>query len=254
MVHLKHLWKGLPTIIFNQNASYTLGVPPKFYKKDDISSFLTSYRDPDIVQILCVSSYDVSYLSSLLGLPPSSFSLIYNSIDNLFQPSDLKVNQICYMPRKNYYLQQVFFSFLRQYPESTTFRFVPLHNVSHEVVATELRKSVCFLNFGFPEGFGLPIAESIACMSCVVGFNQLGSRDIYDLVSDLDVYFPAQYGDHLSFFNAFKSFVDSYSYRRDELFLGLKSASSIVRSAYSSHSMRKSVASAFLKIENLLAE
>ena len=187
------------------------------------------YRS-DIVQILCVSSYDFSYLSSLLNLSSSSISLICNSIDPLFHPVHEKVNQICYMPRKNYYLQQVFFSFLRQSNYSDCFHRT-LHNVSHDVVASELGKSVCFLNFGFPEGFGLPIAESIACMASVVGFNQLGSKDIYDLVSDFNIYFPAYYGDHLSFWNA-SQISRILTVLGEALFESLRSASSIVRSAY----------------------
>ena len=78
LVYLKHLWRGLPTVIFNQNATYTLGVPPSFTINLIRSSFLENYLDPDIVQVLSVSSYDISYLSSLLHLPDSSLSLIAN--------------------------------------------------------------------------------------------------------------------------------------------------------------------------------
>ena len=249
LVYLKHLWRGLPTVIFNQNATYTLGVPPKFYNKSDTSSLLKNYLDPDIVQVLSVSSYDISYLSTLLHLPDSSLSLIANFVDPLFAPCLSKINQICYMPRKNFYLQQVFFAFLRQSNLYGRFSFVPIHNLPHDLVASELQKSVCFLNFGFPEGFGLPVAESLACLTPVVGFNQLGTLDIYDIVSGLDVFFPASYGDHLSFWNAFKSFADSYFLSKDKLFGRLQQASSLIRTAYSHDAMYKSVAIAFQRIE-----
>ena len=74
-MYLKHLWRGLPTVIFNQ----MLHIPrcsSQVYNKSDTSSFFKLFGS-DIVQVLSVSSHDISYLSSLLHLPDSSLSQFY---------------------------------------------------------------------------------------------------------------------------------------------------------------------------------
>ena len=55
------LFPSYSKIIFNQNASYTFGVPSKniFY---DPLAVLSAYKDPSIIHVLTVSSYDKSFL------------------------------------------------------------------------------------------------------------------------------------------------------------------------------------------------
>ena len=47
----------------------------------------------------------------------------------------------------------------------------------HEEVAGALQEALLFLSCGHPEGFGLPLAEAIACGCLVVGYHGLAGRD-----------------------------------------------------------------------------
>ena len=49
--------------------------------------------------------------------------------------------------------------------------------MQHEEVASALREALLFLSCGHPEGFGLPLAEAIACGCMVVGYHGLAGRD-----------------------------------------------------------------------------
>ena len=46
-----------------------------------------------------------------------------------------------------------------------------------EEVASALQDALFFLSCGHPEGFGLPLAEAIACGCLVVGYHGLAGRD-----------------------------------------------------------------------------
>ena len=49
--------------------------------------------------------------------------------------------------------------------------------MQHEEVASALQRPCCFFSCGHPEGFGLPLAEAIACGCLVVGYHGLAGRD-----------------------------------------------------------------------------
>ena len=49
--------------------------------------------------------------------------------------------------------------------------------LSHQEVAKELREALIFVSSGHPEGFGLPLAEALACGCLVIGYHGLGGRD-----------------------------------------------------------------------------
>ena len=49
--------------------------------------------------------------------------------------------------------------------------------MQHSEVAKALREALLFLSCGHPEGFGLPLAEAIACGCLVVGYHGLAGRD-----------------------------------------------------------------------------
>ena len=49
--------------------------------------------------------------------------------------------------------------------------------MQHEEVALALQEALLFLSCGHPEGFGLPLAEAIACGCLVVGYHGLAGRD-----------------------------------------------------------------------------
>ena len=49
--------------------------------------------------------------------------------------------------------------------------------MQHAEVASALQEALLFLSCGHPEGFGLPLAEAIACGCMVVGYHGLAGRD-----------------------------------------------------------------------------
>ena len=49
--------------------------------------------------------------------------------------------------------------------------------MEHHEVAGKLQEALIYLSCGHPEGFGLPLAEAIACGCLVVGYHGLAGRD-----------------------------------------------------------------------------
>ena len=239
-------------IIFNQNASYTLGVSPYFYSKYT-DKIIKAYHDPDVLHVLCVSKYDQRFLSSLLSIKSADISLVVNGIESCFAPLTTKFNKCCFMARKNKYIRQTVLSYLSTTERYRRFDWQSLHNVSHSSVLDSFRESICYLNFGHPEGFGLPVAEALSCSTAVVGFNQLGTSDIYQLVDKFNVFFPSEFNDFLSFHNAFSLFCDEYFHNRTAFLANLSRASEIVRDYYSMDRMRSSLADALGVVSHKLS-
>ena len=64
-----------------------------------------------------------------------------------------------------------------QHPRLKHLPFQELPRLQHEEVALALQEALLFLSCGHPEGFGLPLAEAIACGCLVVGYHGLAGRD-----------------------------------------------------------------------------
>ena len=248
-VPYKSKYPALKKIVFNQNASYTLGVPPVFFDSSYPSSVLDSYLEDDILHTLCVSTYDYSFLSEFVGIPVDRLSLVTNCIESFFSYPQKMSNTITYMPRKNHHFQREFFSLLSRSSFQNRFVFKSLKGLNQAEVCSAFQDSICFLNFGYPEGFGLPVAEALACGSAVVGFNSLGTKDIYCSVSSLGVFFPCEPFSHLGFFNALISFSDSYFSNRKNLISSLKESSNIISKTFSFDSFVQGVCKCFADIE-----
>ena len=91
----------LPIVLFNQNGSYTFGLPGsnQIYKPDSV---IAAYKNPRIKQILCVSRYDFDLLVRGFGLGHDRVSCIRNGLEGdiaFSMPSN--PFRIAVMPRKN---------------------------------------------------------------------------------------------------------------------------------------------------------
>ena len=64
-----------------------------------------------------------------------------------------------------------------QHPRLKQLSFHELPRMRHEEVANARKEALLFLSCGHPEGFGLPLAEAIACGCMVVGYHGLAGRD-----------------------------------------------------------------------------
>ena len=173
-----------PKVIFNQNAFNTFYDFP--LTQTNIEWF---YNRRDVLGCMVVSESDENLMRALF---PSLFvSRVRNCVDGgVFQPTP-KHPVIAYMPRKNRLHAVAVVNALRARGRCSHYRFLPLHGLALADVAAALGSSMLFLSFGGPEGFGLPVAEAIACECFVVGYSGVGGRELFRLKTTEEV----EYGD-----------------------------------------------------------
>lgn len=164
---------GFKKVIFNQNAYYTFGLDGQFD-----SSILDLYRHPDVCGVVTVSDDNKRFLVDGCGLSNSTVFTVINAIDSsLFYPPPIKYKRIVYLDRKHSNHASAVVLMSKQRPFFNEYTFRPLGRLSHSEVASEMRDALVFLNCGHPEGFGLPLAEAIACGCIVIGYHGLAGRD-----------------------------------------------------------------------------
>ena len=197
---IEHYFKlpEVPRIIFNQNFGYTYGE-----KLDFNPSYVRKvYSDPLLSHVLCISASDYSFLTQSLLVPVSKVVCLPNPIESeLFYPSFPKSKIISFMPRKNIEHCRIVTDLIssQAWFSSGNWSLQPLANLPISDVASSLRSSFIFLSFGYPEGFGLPIAESLACGTHVVGYSGVGGNEIFNIGKTYGLAHKVEYFD----FNAF---------------------------------------------------
>ena len=198
----KSYFPSLKKIIFNQNCAYTFGLPTSNHLWKP-SSVIRAYSSPSIIQIWCVSRNDYSFLTQCLHLPSDKVSLLVNGIEShISVPLKAKKNfQIAYMPRKNSRDSKIVRNLIECQPWAKGWSFVLIENMTHDQTIHILQESLIFLSFGHPEGFGLPVAEALACGCCVIGYSGLGGRELFNIQPDSHITHQVEYGD-------WKGFVD----------------------------------------------
>lgn len=232
---------GVRKIIFNQNSSYTFGLNPTPSTVNPIH-IKDLYFHPDVSHVLCVSEYDYSFLSTCLGLPEESLTLVCNSVDfEEANPNSQKTPRVCFMPRKNGLHASLVVKLLESMDFSLPWVFTPLSNLSHADVLKYMSISSAFLSFGHPEGFGLPVAEALASGCYVIGYTGLAGREFLNLDSCAAVFSSVEYGDISSFIEAFRSFDLTFSSNPQSLLRELSIASVAIRTKYNFLNMIRSV-------------
>jgi len=241
----------LPKIIFNQNSSYTFGLPSSRLpnSKIPVSNIWRSYLGKSVSHVLCISRYDYSFFTSLLGLPSEKVSLLVNALEtDVFRPSFSKKKVISYMPRKNSADAQIVHKLLApSLPAGWCIQ--PIVNCSQHEVAQILADSLIFLSFGHPEGFGLPVAEALASACYVVGYSGLGGRELFNYGSRHGAASEVSYGDFLGFVTAVRSVMTRLETDLSVVLRCLHNSSDFIRDFYSLTTMRASVHSAITAIE-----
>ena len=239
----------VPKIIFNQNASYTYGeklnINPDFVLK--------VYSHPLLIAVFCVSIADYRFFIDTLCLSESKVFLLVNPIEtSLFSSSFPKQKIISYMPRKNRSHSRIILSLLKSSPSfDNSWDLVPISNMSQVDVSSTLKSSYIFLSFGYPEGFGLPIAEALACGCFVVGYDGLGGNELFSLSQAFETSVSISYLDFSSFISSILHFMQVYDQEclkgRDLLRLEV---SAIVRTRYSQVKFAESL-NRFLNVSGL---
>ncbi|MCP9891970.1 glycosyltransferase family 4 protein [Cyanobium sp. Aljojuca 7D2] len=249
MPELKRYGPGLPKVVFNQNGSYSFGLDPSRLCLP-AQQLLALYRHPSVAQVLCVSKHDEQLLLQGFGLERCRVSRLVNGIETeLFHPNGPKRKQIAYMPRKNGMDAAVVEALLRAQPWWEGWQLVPIHKQPQAEVARILQQSLVFLAFGHPEGFGLPLAEAMACGCAVVGYSGLGGQELLALGAKHGVALEVAYGHWLGFVEAVAAFHRSLQKQQPTVMAALLAASKEVRNQYSSALMQHCVAAALARWE-----
>ena len=126
---------------------------------------------------------------------------------------------------------------------------VPIHERPQEEVIKIMRDSMLLLSFGHPEGFGLPVAEAMACGCSVIGYSGLGGRELFKIGREFGTTQEVAIGDYLRFVLATKTLNNAINKNQKQLTKQLLAASAEIRKRYNKQTMLDSVHEALTKIE-----
>ena len=139
-----------------------------------------------------------SPLSSGDGPRPIKSFVLRNPLEVQYvHPGSRKNRSIAFMPRKNLHDSNVVISLLDRSSGLDVGHLPRL--IKSQRCDLNFATSICFLSFGHPEGFGLPVAEAMACGCAVVGYSGLGGRELFNLGREYSLAAEVQYGDWESF-------------------------------------------------------
>ena len=126
-----------------------------------------------------------------------------------------------------------------------------MSNLEQSEVCTVLSKSLVFLDFGFPEGFGLPAAEALASSCYLIGYDGLGGREIYDYAEVSGAGCAIPFGDFNAWVESFSKFNRKLSSASElsELSSSLLNTSDYILKKYSFANLCSSLMNACLSIE-----
>ena len=242
---------NLPVVIFNQNGSYSFGLPgSKVFARPEY--IVNKYHGPNIVHVLCVSLYDHSLLVNDFSLGNDNVSCIRNGIERHCMPFGSKRRQIAYMPRKNKLDAFAVVGLLKSQEWMQNWELVEISGLSHNQVVDVFRQSILFLSFGHPEGFGLPVAEALACGCAVIGYSGLGGRELFQLAKKFDVATEVPFGDWSAFIKAIRHYDLLIQKDVPAFSKSLLSSSKLIRNLYSQDKMIWSVRLALERIEKAI--
>ena len=244
---------GLPKLIFNQNGSYSFGFREGdgFPKRPE--PVLELYKHPDVVHTLCVSKHDQKLLMSGLGLGHTKVSRFINAIETTrFRPAGVKERLLTYMPRKNSRDAAIVTALIKQQPWFKGWKLQAIHGLPQNKVATLLQRSIGFLAFGHPEGFGLPLAEAAACGCALIGYSGLGGRELFSSATKKKVGWQVEFGDWQGFLSGAEMLIQHAERQPKTLAINLQGLSTEVRRIYSFEAMIQSVAESLPRWESQL--
>ena len=243
----------LPKLIFNQNGAYSFGLQQKDGFPSNPEEVLSLYRDSKLIHTLCVSKHDQQLLESAFGLGSERVSCIINPIETqTFKLGRIKKPILTYMPRKNSRDAAIVTTLLLKQPWFRGWNVQAINGLPQNEVASLLKKSLGFLSFGHPEGFGLPLAEAGACGCALIGYSGLGGRELFALAKGERIGWEVEYGDWHGFLLATEELIDNVQQDHKEVVAHLQNLSTKIRHRYCWRSMVESVGAALARWESQL--
>ena len=245
---------GLPKLIFNQNGAYSFGLGNGDGFPDTAEAALNLYSLCDLAHVLCVSEHDQQLLERGFNLGPQRVSRLINAVEtDVFRPGGSKKTRVVsFMPRKNSRDAAIVAALLHSQPWFAGWTLEPIQGLSQADVAQRLQRSIGFLAFGHPEGFGLPLAEAAACGCALIGYSGLGGRELMAIARSQQVGWEVDYGDWQGFLNGTEALIRAIQEHPKTVVNQLQTLSVQVRQRYSWTEMVKSVEKALRRWESQL--
>ena len=215
---------GIPKIIFNQNAFYSFGL-----NGDCNTNTLELYKHPDIHAVVTVSEDSRNLLVEGCGIAKDRCAVLINGIDQkLFHAPAIKHRRVVFLGRKHVDHARKVALMASQDNELNNVNFQELPQMQHSQVALALQEALIYLSCGHPEGFGLPLAEAIACGCMVVGYHGLAGRDFA-----LPYMKVVEFGDLLGLLQGIKSELKRFDSNREQVIQERLEASHLILKRYS---------------------
>ena len=245
---------GLPKLIFNQNGAYSFGFNEGDGFPDTAEAVLKLYNHSDLAHVVCVSQHDEHLLKQGFNFGPKRVSRLINAIEtDVFRPGvSKKKRMLSFMPRKNSRDGAIVAALLSSQSWFAGWTLEPIQGLPQTEVAQRLQRSLGFLSFGHPEGFGLPLAEAAACGCALIGYSGLGGRELMAMARHQQVGWEVDYGDWQGFIDGTEALIRAANERPQTVVARLQALSDQVRQHYSWSAMVKSVEQALPRWESQL--
>ena len=215
--------RGIKKVVLNQNCYLTFR--GYSFNRDRL---ISPYYHKDVLATLINSADGEGYLKyAFPELPLFRFRL---SIDpDRFSYVRDKKQQICFSRIKNEADAMQVVNILKFRGALKDFEIMPFINLPQSEVARIYKESLLFLSFGYPEGFGLPPAEAMACGCVVIGFHGGGGREFFKP----EFSYPIEQGDIIGFARTVEEVIRAYKENPEYVLEKGRKAATYIQERYS---------------------